>query len=72
MRSLLGSWRDAIAVWDVEGCDRSSLLPSCSSCLRGSLKKDVGELKECDLSFSVSSASLRFVKKDVWEFEGER
>ncbi|MTJ07440.1 hypothetical protein [Anabaena sp. UHCC 0204] len=49
----------------------SSLLPSLSSCLRDSLKKDVGEgmrslfgrVKGCDRFFSVSSVSLWFVKK---------
>ncbi len=60
----------------------SSLLPSCSSCLRGSLKKDVGELRSAILcvfaplrlcaKLSVFSVSLWFVKKGYWEVEGVR
>jgi hypothetical protein len=37
-----------------------------------SLKKDVGELRGCDRSFSVFSVSLLFVKKGCWEVEGVR
>ena len=60
----------------------SSLLPSCSSRLRGSLKKDVWELRSVILcvfaplrlcaKLSVSSVSLWFVKKGCWEVEGMR
>lgn len=43
----------------------SSLLPSCSSCLRGSFKKDAGE--KCD-----PLRSLREIKKGYLEVEGVR
>ena len=38
----------------------SSLLPSCSSCLRGSLKKDVGELKGCDRCLGSGGEAIAF------------
>ena len=64
----------------------SSLVPSCSSCLRGSLKKDVGELRGCDRFLEVGGVrsllgswkgcdrylgSLRGAIA-VWEVEGVR
>ncbi|MFM6531907.1 MAG: hypothetical protein ACKPIB_27075 [Dolichospermum sp.] len=58
----------------------SSLLPSCSSRLRGLLKKDIGELRGCDRfwDFEGSAISLSLcplclcgsLKKDVWEVGG--
>jgi hypothetical protein len=59
----LGSWRGAIAVWGVGGV-RSLFgeLEECDRCL--------GRLRECDRSFSVSSVSLWFVKKDVGKLRG--
>ncbi|MFN9404534.1 MAG: hypothetical protein ACK579_06355 [Dolichospermum sp.] len=45
----------------------SSLLPSRSSCLRGSLKKDIGELRGCDHCLGVGE--LRGCDR-FWDFEG--
>ncbi|MTJ52509.1 hypothetical protein FJR38_07470 [Anabaena sp. UHCC 0253] len=45
----------------------SSLLPSRSSCLRGSLKKDVGKLRGCDRCLGSWRDAIA-----VWGVEGVR
>ena len=45
----------------------SSLLPSRSLCLRGSLKKDVGKLKGCDRCLGSLGGAIA-----VWEVGGVR
>ncbi|MDM3846528.1 MAG: hypothetical protein PT116_16190 [Aphanizomenon gracile PMC638.10] len=61
----MGSWGDAITIWEVEGV-RSLFgkLEGCDRCL--------GSWRECDRSYSVSSVSLWFVKKGCWGVQGMR